>query len=283
MSKPGRTCGLLVAGLLLAGTAARAEIYRWTDAQGHVHYTQDLSQVPGEHRTRAKEGAATRAEQPSPVQTYKRPLTHRGRLRQSGRARPLHIPFRRVGSSMLVMVKLNDRVTVPFLVDTGASDVAIPTKVALQAGISVGPETPRVIYQTANGPVSQPVVVVDSVQIGEVRVEGLRGSISDAMQVGLLGGSFFNNFTFQVDPAAQVITLVPNGSVRSGLSERQWRGRYQDLRGRIARLQDYLQTNHFTRQSRITQLEHNLETLQGKLRDLDRAADLASVPHTWRQ
>ena len=37
---------LLAGGLLLAGPPAGAEIYRWTDAQGRVHYTQDLSKVP---------------------------------------------------------------------------------------------------------------------------------------------------------------------------------------------------------------------------------------------
>jgi len=278
-----RIRGLVVATLLLGAAAARAEIYHWKDPQGRVHYTQDLSQVPARQRASAEQAAAARRDTPTPVQTYRRPVTHRSPVRRAARAQPMRIPFRKVGSSMLVMVRLNDRVTAPFIVDTGASDVAIPAAVARQAGIDVGPATPRVVYRTAGGAVRQPVVVVDSVQTGEVRVEGVRGSVSDTMEVGLLGGSFFNNFTFQINPAAQVITLVPNSQVRHGLSEREWRGRYRELHGRIAKLQDYLAANHFTQESRIAQLEGNLEKLQGELRDLDREADLAQVPHPWRQ
>ena len=35
------------------GWAAGAEIYRWTDANGTVHMTQDLHRVPPEHRDAA--------------------------------------------------------------------------------------------------------------------------------------------------------------------------------------------------------------------------------------
>ena len=39
---------------LLAPLAAAAEIYQWTDEQGRVHFTQDLSQVPARHRSQAE-------------------------------------------------------------------------------------------------------------------------------------------------------------------------------------------------------------------------------------
>ena len=58
------------------------------------------------------------------------------------------------------------------------------------------------------------------------------------MEIGLLGLSFFNHFTYNVDAAAGVLTLVPNdlaesGAIRGGRSEAQWRAEYQDLRARI--------------------------------------------------
>lgn len=184
---------------------------------------------------------------------------------------------------MLVMVRLNDRVTVPFLVDTGASDVSIPAAVAARAGIVVGPRTPRALYTTANGVVSSPVVTLDSVQLGAARVEGVRASISDAMPIGLLGGSFFNNFTFQVDPAASVITLMRNDRVRSGLSQSTWQGRFQTLQQKIGTLERYIEENHLFRKSRQRELDDRLGELRDELERLDGEADRAAVPQVWRE
>ena len=47
---------VLAAACLLAATAA-AEVYRWTDPQGKVHYTSDLSRVPEAQRDAAKASA----------------------------------------------------------------------------------------------------------------------------------------------------------------------------------------------------------------------------------
>ena len=101
--------------------------------------------------------------------------------------------------------------------------------------------------------------------------------------MGLLGGSFFNNFTFQIDPAAHVITLAANTRVRRGLSERQWRERFRGLRGRVAQLEHYLESNHFTRERRVAELETKLAGLEDELRELEREADLADVPQAWRE
>ncbi|MCP3986965.1 MAG: DUF4124 domain-containing protein, partial [bacterium] len=60
---------LLAFGFL--ATAVHADIYRWTDAQGQVHFTQDFSKVPVAQRSAAKQAAG--AEAPSRVQTYSRP------------------------------------------------------------------------------------------------------------------------------------------------------------------------------------------------------------------
>lgn len=279
--------GLLVAGLCTLGTGSRAgaEIYRWTDAHGKVHFTQNLGQVPANQRTAARSAAEDRNQAPSRLQTYSGSQSATGkrhtRIPRSGQ---LHqIPFRKSGNAMLVEVRINDRVSAPFLVDTGASDVAIPASVAAQAGISIGPRTPHANYQTANGMVSKPVVNVQAVQVGDVRVENIRGSISESMEVGLLGGSFFNNFTFQIDPAAGVITLVANDRVRSGLSEREWRGRFHELRTKLAALDRYIAENHFARESRVAELDGHRSQLREQIEALENEANAADVPRSWRE
>jgi clan AA aspartic protease (TIGR02281 family) len=184
---------------------------------------------------------------------------------------------------MFVSVTLNDRVSAPFLVDTGASDVSIPAELAGRLGIQVGPDTPRRSYRTANGIIANPIVTLDSVQAGEARLEQVRASISSTMEVGLLGGAFFNNFTFQIDPAANVIAVVVNDRVRAGRSEAQWREQFQRVRGDLARLERYIDENHFTRESRVTGLEEKRTELEGKLQALEEEADRAEVPQAWRE
>jgi len=277
---------VVAAGLVAAPAAS--EIYRWTDRDGKVHFTQDLSKVPSSQRpgsARAPGGArrptynrisSDRKVSPAALDHPPKSLVttrHRG---------PIHLPYESRGGAMFVMVRLNDLVTAPFIVDTGASDVSIPAEVAARAGIRVGPDTPRLAYRTANGVVSSPVVTLDAVQVGEARVEGVRGSISQSMDVGLLGGSFFNNFTFQIDPAANLITLIRNDRIRSGLSETDWRGRFRELGSKLRTLELYIERNHFARDSRREELEERLEALRGHMERLETEADRADVPQAWR-
>ncbi len=275
--------------LLLGVRPAAADIYRWTDAEGRVHFTQDLSQVPSSQREKSKVDRRSSGPAYNRMGT-KAPPASRGLAesvppvsRATSRRGPIQIPYESRHGAMLVMVRLNDTVTAPFIVDTGASDISIPAAVAGRAGIHVGPNTPRALYTTANGVVSSPIVTVDSVQIGAARVEGARGSISESMQVGLLGGSFFNNFTLQIDPGAQMLTLLPNDRVRSGKNETEWRGRFREVLRKIRTLENYIGDNQFSRESRRRELESKLQALRDRLESLEHEADRAEVPHPWRQ
>jgi clan AA aspartic protease (TIGR02281 family) len=283
---PMRTALRLGFALLLTLPSwSSAEIYRWTDAEGRVHFTQDLSQVPLAHRAEAEQSAA--APRVDRLQTYSTPPANadasvRRRLRRPRFGELLRIPFEKRGDMMIVEVTLNDRVSAPFLVDTGASDVSIPAELAARLGIQVGPDTPYRRYQTANGIVVNPIITLDSVQAGEARLEQVSASISSTMGVGLLGGAFFNNFTFQVDPAASMIAVVLNDRVRAGRSEDQWRREFQHLRAELARLERYIEENHFTRESRVAGLEEKRAELEDELRALEEEADRAEVPQAWR-
>jgi hypothetical protein len=102
------------------------------------------------------------------------------------------------------------------------------------------------------------------------------------MEIGLLGGTFFNNFVYQVDAAQGVITLRTNDGVRGGLSESQWRDRFGQMRDEIDRLAGYIDAQDES-DSRLAQLHRNLAARRGELEALDREATLAGVPQNWRQ
>ena len=126
-------------------------------------------------------------------------------------------------------------------------------------------------------------MTLDSVQVGDARVERVRGSISESMSVGLLGGTFFNNFTFQIDPAANVITLIPNANVRAGANPEEWRARFRELRSDLAKLDHHLSNGILTNDRRAAELAERRERLVAEIAALDEEADAAGVPHGWRE
>lgn len=272
-----RHAGAVLSAIVVAGAApAAAEIYRWTDENGKLHFTQSLEQVPPRHRAAAKAGAAAPA--PSRLQTYRsRPAPA---ARSGG---PMRIPFRRQGSLMVVDVLVNDHLTVPFYVDTGASGISLPQTVADRLGIRFGPDTRYVHVQTANGLTARPVTMLESVQLGGARVERLEATVNPTMEVGLLGGTFFNNFVYHVDAAAGVITLQPNEALRGGVGAKEWRERFRRVREPLARLEAHLDAYEITRPRRREELEARLDELRQKLEELELAANQAGVPASWRE
>ena len=85
------------------------------------------------------------------------------------------------------------------------------------------------------------VVLLDSVQLGAARVENLQATINPSMQIGLLGGDFFNNFVYRVDAAESELWLAPNEKIRAGLGAEQWRDRFRRVREPLERLEAYLE------------------------------------------
>jgi clan AA aspartic protease (TIGR02281 family) len=284
---------LCLALLLGPLAAAAAEIYQWTDEKGRVHYVQDLSQVPARHRSQAE----LRALAPQPagrLQTYTNqspaapaPDGAERRGAAGEPARTIRVPVARAGTGMIVKVLLDGTVTAPFLVDTGATDVLIPAKVAKQLGLEPGPETRNKSYQTANGVVTQASVMLRSVDLGGAVVENVPASISSSLGMGLLGLSFFNHFTYHIDAAAGVLTLIPNhlaetGGILGGRSEAQWRAEYQDLHARLDAVDREAARKSTSKAREIEHLEQQRAALLNDLALLDSEADRARVPMRWR-
>ncbi len=279
--------------LLSAGTST-AEIYRWVDASGKMHFTQDLASVPPAHRAVAKD----RAENPKkevPIQTYTpvAPASARGRRAakrsQSTKAGRVHtVRVERAGSSMRVNVRINNELDVPFIIDTGATDVVLPLWAAKELSLAVegaGVRTsPR---QTANGIVQAPVVMLDSVQMGTARVDNVAGLALKNMSYGLLGLGFFNHFSYNVDAARGVVTLTENslaeeGVLRGGRGKGQWVAEFRSAH----RLIEYAESQHdevpFGRTRERERWTSRVGEAKDRLRLLEAEADEARVPFSWR-
>ncbi len=78
-----------------------------------------------------------------------------------------------------------------FLVDTGASDVALTKEDALRIGINAGRLKYTRKYQTANGVIRAAPIKLRDVRIGQLRVQNVEATVSEApMGISLLGMSF---------------------------------------------------------------------------------------------
>jgi clan AA aspartic protease (TIGR02281 family) len=277
----------------LGSGLARAEIYQWTDSAGRVHFTQNLGQVPPQHRAAAEARANAPGRDPvQRVQTYATPAAPKpdggtALGMQPNADETYRIPVSRAGTGMLVQVLLNETTSAPFLIDTGASDVLVPKSVADRLGLQVGPNTRTKRYATANGVVTHPVVMLRSVALGGARVENVPASITSGLQFGLLGLSFFNHFTYNIDAAQGIVTLKPNhlavaGRIRGGRSEAQWRAEYRNLRMRIASVGAEKARTPSTHTREHRRLERRGADLGRELKLLEGEADQARVPMTWR-
>ena len=82
---------------------------------------------------------------------------------------------------------------VRFLVDTGATDVAVSERFARSIGLEFGP---RIGIMTAAGPVQGWITRLDSVQFGAYTLRDVRATVTPGLgQQALLGMSFLKHFS----------------------------------------------------------------------------------------
>ena len=294
---------------LLGADSAAAEIYKWKDAQGRLHFAQDLSRVPPKYRRQAESDRLEEGQGPE-IQQYRAPTrSARGtapgvfgrnkagasgggpaalsRGKSATAQREVHrIRVEKTGSSMRVTVRLNGSTDVPFILDTGASDVVVPAWAAKKMNLDLSKARTN-YYRTANGVVESPVITLESVQLGSAKAQNVPASISKQMSVGLLGLTFFNQFRYNIDPVAGIVTLEENGlteegHIRGGRSESQWRYAFRHLGMRREKIEEALDEVGSSRARRKAELEAMIEEADRQMEVLEAEADEARVPMRWR-
>lgn len=98
--------------------------------------------------------------------------------------------------------EINGR-AVTFLVDTGATDIALPESVARALGLEFGP---RIKVMTAAGPSTAWLTRLDEVNVGGIRRKNVRASITSGEFDGiLLGMSFLKHYSLQQQDGKLII------------------------------------------------------------------------------
>jgi len=185
---------LVWAALLASAVNAQVlEMYRWIDDQGVAHYTNGLRDIPEQFRASATLIRSAEARPPEPP------------------ANKASIQFQRRGDLIIVNALLNGKVSVSFVVDTGASYTTISHATAAELGIDLGPSPTTLSFHTANGTINAPLASVGSMQVGGLEIKNITVAIHDvfpdASLAGLLGLNFLGQFRLDIDSQAGLLNL----------------------------------------------------------------------------
>jgi clan AA aspartic protease (TIGR02281 family) len=182
---------LCILSLTLPVTA-QANLYKIIEENGTITYT-DIAPAMGaqEHKLRR-------------INSVANPLFNMSKLNMS-------IPYTDNNGAMVVKGSING-ISMRFIVDTGATLLAIPPSIAKQAGLLSLPSQ-EVTAQTANGAIKVQKVSIKNVTVAKVKQEDIEATIqsistTDA-SLGLLGMSFFNKYKMTIDHANREIQLGP--------------------------------------------------------------------------
>jgi len=189
---------VIVAVVVTAAPAARADIYRWVDERGNVHYSDSIDSVPERVRQRA-----TRPQyQSSP------PASEPAATTTLGTTVIAFDPGRRI----YVTARVNGQASARLMLDTGADRTVIAPRALSAAGVPLRSGGVSGRIQGATGSTDVQAYEVESIQVGNARVGRLlvvSYDINDADSDGLLGRDFLDHFTLTIDNAAGQVTLEP--------------------------------------------------------------------------
>jgi len=123
------------------------------------------------------------------------------------------IPIRRTrGDSLYVEATLNGKNTISMVLDSGASLVCLPHKVAAAVGVNTKDSDEKILLQIANGEtIKGTAVIIPTMRVGKFTIRNVEAVIIGPEAPNtptLLGMSFLRHFQFKIDPAANELKLI---------------------------------------------------------------------------
>jgi len=193
-----------VAGLvaLLLPALALAQMYRWEDPRGTLHYTNTPESIPDSFRSET-DPLPTASLLPATVE----PVAPATIARSMAITR---IPYAS-GDPIFVTATISGTGPLTLILDTGADRTMVAPQALWRLGISTA-NAPRAEIRGVTGAVQGDVVQVASLEVGDAKVGPLRIIAHDAdlkKADGLLGRDFLEHFTVTIDSRELVVTLVP--------------------------------------------------------------------------
>jgi clan AA aspartic protease (TIGR02281 family) len=265
--------------LLLTLAPAYAEIYKWVDRDGRVHFSDTLAGIPPEYRDRIEEKVgltSTLRSSPAPQRVLPERLT-------IAPAPPSYaVPLRRDGNAILVEALVGGTVRTRLLLDTGAEFTVLSTAAARRLALNLG-SAAVIPLRSASGIFFAPMLKVPSIAVGEAVAYDVEVIVHDATPGldGLLGMSFLDNFLVTISTSDERLILAPltdnmDAERYDGHPKDWWLRKFRFYRTQIETLKGYSGSRY------ALEMERTLRYFRAELEALERQASQAGVPRRWR-
>jgi clan AA aspartic protease (TIGR02281 family) len=113
------------------------------------------------------------------------------------------VPMSIKPKALFIQVKINDKATGHFILDTGATYTTISRRMARQLGLDLE-RSEKIAITTANGELDVPKVRLSSVAVNGIEASNVEATVMDFGEgnsfAGLLGLSFIQHFKLTLDP-----------------------------------------------------------------------------------
>ena len=272
--------------LIALALPASAEMYKWVDEKGTVHFTDDISSIPEKYREEVEERKTPTGTPGQEIMEKPAPTP----VQKSSEPQGFEVNLVRRHELWFSEVFLNNRVRSYFIVDTGASFTLINMQMAKELGLNINETTPFIPIYTASQLIFTPLVTLKSIRVGEAEVENVDVLIHNlpSNAAGLLGNSFLNKFRVVLDSAQGKMTLFSAKGIASpdrpgGYGRDYWTGQFRFYNRNLTELKKL--KAKYDNQGASTELKrvnYAIRYFENQLSELERRASFAGVPRNWR-
>jgi clan AA aspartic protease (TIGR02281 family) len=265
------------------------EFFRWFDEKGAIQFADDLNSVPEPYRNISREGQAT------PVRD-RVIATSKSDLPRAPDPQRYILPLTWEGGRLFVDAKINDRIPLRYIVDTGANMTIIPASLASRLGFDKR-NSLSIDIRGVGGVVEGRLIEVDSLKVGEAETRNFDMIVIEDSLGGtaLLGADFLSRFRMEINYIRGQMVLHSGEGPYDGYPTAWWQEKfrlYERLKRvyerRISQNQDQVRYGRSVSPLRpvadeIKEFENYLSILANKIGALQIRANRVALPQTFRQ
>jgi hypothetical protein len=277
------------------------EIYKWVDEKGTIHFADSLSQVPPKYRNQFETKASQEGVKSAASPNSQKKNTSEPTEPPAVTLKRFKVPYKAYegrARSIIIPVTFNGSVTVPMLLDTGATDTYISLNLAVRLGL-FKKQHGKVIVEVGGigGSVPAILTIIDKVSVRDAEAKCVPAMInithvfSHAFE-GLVGMDFMGNYNIHIDRRKHIVTFeeMPSKSdMAGGHDETWWRYNFRIFSSQRAYWKNYLdklqkvsmQTSEIKWRKRVA--KHLYNEANKLYRKLEHYARWNSVPTHWRR
>jgi clan AA aspartic protease (TIGR02281 family) len=276
----------LLAILIALVLPASAEMYKWVDEKGTVHFTDDISSIPEKYLENVEERKTPKGTPDQEVREKSAPAS----AQETSKPEGFEVHLVRRHELWLAEVILNDRLKRYLVVDTGASLTLISRQIADELGIIIDENSPSIPGSTVSGFILTPLVTLSSIRVGKAELKDVDVAVytMPSGNDGLLGNSFLNQFRVMIDSVNGKMILhslqgIPSPDRPGGYGKDYWVGQFRYCNRNLAELKR-LKTSYERSGggSELRRVNSALRYFENRLSELERRASFAGVPRNWR-